>query len=161
MNLALQKLKLMSTIFASSYIIWFSSCWCYSICYITVHSNGLARSRWWFYCGVGSIVLQFNWLRNTSSQYTIWLILYWLDMLQSYRSLCGRRCGGGDWLGEQNKSGIYTVVYKINVHFTVFFVIDPVRLLMIQINTVINTLTAITTITTLITLTVTITVTFE
>ena len=62
---------------------------------------------------------------------------------------------------EQNQSGIYTVVYKINVHFTVFFIIDPVRLLMIQITTVINTLTAITTITTLITLTVTITVTGE
>ena len=48
-----------------------------------------------------------------------------------------------------------------DVHFTVFFAIDPVCLLMIQITTVINTLTAITTITTLITLTVTITVTGE
>ena len=53
------------------------------------------------------------------------------------------------------------VYYDVHFIVTVFFVIDPVHLLMIQITTVINTLTAITTITTLITLTVTITVTDE
>ena len=51
------------------------------------------------------------------------------------------------------------VYYDVHFIVTVFFVIDPVHLLMIQITTVINTLTAITTITTLTTLTVTITVT--